>query len=37
MAGQRVVMHIQPSVRMTTVFPHNLSASDVSKIRKRDR
>lgn len=35
--GQRVIMHIQPSVRLTTVFPHNLSASEVAEIRKRER
>ncbi len=35
--GQRVVMHIQPSVRLTTVFPHNLSAAEVAEIRKRSR
>jgi hypothetical protein len=35
--GQRVVMHIQHSVRLTTVFPRALSASEVAEIAKRDR
>ena len=33
--GQRVVMHILPSVRLTTVFPRALSARDVAEIRRR--
>ena len=35
--GQRVVMHIQPSVRLTTVFPRTLSAAEVAEIRRRSR
>lgn len=34
--GQRVVMHILPSVRLTTVFPRELSARDIAEIRRRN-